>query len=204
MTPTQMLGIAGILWGAIGVAAALVMGRRGHSAFTWLLIGAILGPLVIPIAVGNVRTASRDPRARSRPLREGVVASGTVDVLAGIDGSTEAEAALRAALKLFGNGIARLTLAGVLDYDSAISGRPWGTEQLAVEALEGSAAEAGSHNPGTVLLAGQPAEALMKQAAEEGYEVLVVGRRGHGASKSLLGSTATRLAQGAETPVLIV
>jgi nucleotide-binding universal stress UspA family protein len=55
-----------------------------------------------------------------------------------------------------------------------------------------------------VFLVGQPAKALMKHAAEDGYEVLVAGRRGHGASNVLLGSTAPRLAEGAGIPVLIV
>lgn len=66
------------------------------------------------------------------------------------------------------------------------------------------AAAVGAIAPGTVLLVGQSREALMRHAAEEGYEVLVVGRRGHGASNVLLGSTATRLAEGTGIPVLIV
>jgi nucleotide-binding universal stress UspA family protein len=70
--------------------------------------------------------------------------------------------------------------------------------------LERSAAAADVLEPGTVLLVGQPAAALMKHAAEEGYELLVVGRRGHGASKALLGSTAMRLAHAAGVPVLVV
>jgi nucleotide-binding universal stress UspA family protein len=44
----------------------------------------------------------------------------------------------------------------------------------------------------------------MKHAREEGYELLAIGKRGHGRSKALLGSTASRLAHGTEVPVLIV
>jgi nucleotide-binding universal stress UspA family protein len=44
----------------------------------------------------------------------------------------------------------------------------------------------------------------MKEAVEGGYDLLAVGRRGHGASKRLIGSTASRLAHGADVPVLIV
>ena len=204
MTTTQTLGIIWALWALIGVTASIVMGRRGHSSFSWLLLGAILGPLVIPLALGTARATSRDPRARARPLREGAPGSGNVDVLVGIDGSVQSAAALRAAVDLFRDRIGRLTLAGVIDYDSAISGRPWGTERLATEELERSAAAADVLEPGTVLLVGQPAAALMKHAAEEGYELLVVGRRGHGASKALLGSTAMRLAHAAGVPVLVV
>ena len=207
MTPTQILGTIGALWIVIGVSASIVMGRRGYNPFAWLLLGATLGPLVIPMAVGTVRATREDPRVLPHSFRESVGGGGTVDLLVGIDGSTHSEGALRAALALFGNRLGRLTLASVIDYNSnsAMSGRlPRDTERLAVEALETSAASIGDIAADTVLLVGQPAEALMEQAAEGGYEVLVVGRRGHGASNVLLGSTATRLVEAAGIPVLVV
>jgi nucleotide-binding universal stress UspA family protein len=207
MTPTQILGTIGALWIVIGVSASIVMGRRGYSPFAWLLLGAILGPLVIPLAVGTVRAAREDPRVLPHSFRESVGGAGTVNLLVGIDGSTHSEGALRAALALLGNRIGRLTLATVIDYNSnsAMSGRlPRDTERLAIEGLEGSAAAIGAIAPDTVLLVGQPAEALMEHAAEDGYEVLVVGRRGHGASNVLLGSTAMRLVEAAGIPVLVV
>ena len=203
MTTTQLLVIIVVLWALIGVTAAIVMGRRGHNPFTWLLVAVFLGPLTIPPALAILR-AHQDPRARARSLREGTPGPGSVDVLVGVDGSVESSAALRAALGLFADRIGRLTLAGVIDYDSAISGRPWDTEKLATEELERSAASVRLIEPGAVLLVGHPATALMKHAVEEGYEVLVVGRRGHGASKALLGSTAMRLAHGAGIPVVVV
>jgi nucleotide-binding universal stress UspA family protein len=43
---------------------------------------------------------------------------------------------------------------------------------------------------------------LSLPAVEEGYDVLVAGRRGHDASKALLGSTAMRLAR-AGIPVVV-
>ena len=203
MTTTQLLLIIAFFWALTGATVSVVMGRRGHSSFTWLLVAIFLGPLAIPPAIAVLR-AHQDPRARARSLHEGTPGTGSVDVLVGVDGSAESSAALRAAQGLFGDRIGRLTLAGVIDYDSAISGRPWDTERLATEELERSAASVGLIEPGTVLLVGHPATALMKHAVEEGYEVLVVGRRGHGASKALLGSTAVRLAHGAGIPVVVV
>jgi len=44
----------------------------------------------------------------------------------------------------------------------------------------------------------------MRFAASEDYEVVAVGHRGRGASKSLLGSVASQLAKETEVPVLIV
>ena len=42
-------------WVAIGVVTGLVMGRRGFSAWSWLFIGVVLGPLVVPLAVASIR-----------------------------------------------------------------------------------------------------------------------------------------------------
>jgi nucleotide-binding universal stress UspA family protein len=52
-------------------------------------------------------------------------------------------------------------------------------------------------------LAGRPAEALQRLAVESGHDLLVVGTRGAGLSKLLLGSTATALAAHAKVPVLL-
>ena len=204
MTTTQFFLVIAALWVAIGVTASLVMGRRGHSSFTWLVLGAVLGPLVIPIGMSAVRAESRHPRAQARLTQEGERGPGRVDVLVGIDGSVQSAAALRAAVDLFADRIGRITLAGVIDYDSAISGRPWGTERLAIDELERLAAMVEDPKPSTALLVGDPAAALAKHAAEDGYELLVVGRRGHGASKALLGSTAMKLGRGTDVPVLVV
>jgi nucleotide-binding universal stress UspA family protein len=44
---------------------------------------------------------------------------------------------------------------------------------------------------------------LPRLAAEGGYDLLVVGGRGSGLSKVVLGSTATALAAQAKVPVLL-
>ena len=53
-------------------------------------------------------------------------------------------------------------------------------------------------------MAGRPATTLDTIAAEDGYDLLVVGARGTGMSSVLLGSVATSLAARASVPVLIV
>ena len=53
-------------------------------------------------------------------------------------------------------------------------------------------------------MAGRPATVLDTIAAEDGYDLLVVGARGAGLSKVLLGSVASRLAARASVPVLVV
>ena len=49
---TFMIAVAG-LWAAIGLVLSVVMGRRGHSGFSWLLLGAILGPLAFVLAIAQ-------------------------------------------------------------------------------------------------------------------------------------------------------
>jgi len=131
VTATQKLALVVVLWILIGVIASVVMGRRGHASFTWLLLGALLGPLVIPVGLSADRSARRpDPRLQVRRLREGGSGAGPVDVLVGIDGSDRSIEALRAAVGLFSEGIGRLTLAGVIDFDSARASRTGETNRL--------------------------------------------------------------------------
>ena len=62
MSPTALLLILFMSFATIGVAASILMGRRGHNPFAWLLLGAILGPLVIPV----IAVAVDEERMRQR------------------------------------------------------------------------------------------------------------------------------------------
>jgi hypothetical protein len=74
----------------IGITLAILMGRRGHSAFEWFLIGVILGPIALLLAWGRVRS---EPASLNPEIVDAVPGTGTgpVDVLVGIDGSAESE-----------------------------------------------------------------------------------------------------------------
>jgi nucleotide-binding universal stress UspA family protein len=58
-------------------------------------------------------------------------------------------------------------------------------------------------DPETIVLAGRPATALLGYATSKDYDLLVVGSRGHGASKAVLGSVAATLVRAPELPVLV-
>jgi nucleotide-binding universal stress UspA family protein len=201
MSSTMSLLIGFIGFVTIGVAASIFMGRRGHNPFAWLMLGAILGPLVVPVIAVAVYEEQMHQRGE---VVSGTSAGGIVDVLVGIDGSVEAEAALHAAAKLFGPLIGRLTLATVEDFDTAGSRTPPEFERRAAETLERATRSVEPLRPSAIILTGRPADALMRYAAAEGFEVISVGRRGRGASKAVMGSTASRLTRGAEVPVLVV
>src|SRR5581483_8354295 len=116
----------------VGLTLSLVMGRRGHDAFGWLLLGTLFGPLAAVFAV--------EARGQERPGPKLVavrrsIGPGPVDVLAGVDGSPESEAALLAAAGILGPRLGRLTLPTVIPYDSGFD-----RERTARAALERQAA----------------------------------------------------------------
>jgi nucleotide-binding universal stress UspA family protein len=210
MSATTALGALAVLWVGIGLLLALVMGRHGHDPFAWWLLGTLLGPLALPLAV------AADQR-RGEPawlVRSGRPGRGPVDVLVGLDGSAEAAAALAAVLELLGPQLGRLTLATVVGLDGSVEhdraqarARAELERQGRLVQLRLSTGQHGPHDarrvPALVLAAGHPAQVLSRLAAEGGYDLLVVGSRGAGLSKVLLGSTATSLAAHAKVPVLV-
>jgi nucleotide-binding universal stress UspA family protein len=196
---TELAAVIAILWLVIGLVMAVAMGRRGHNAFGWFVIGALLGPISIPLAVSSV---ARGPRRAPRTLSPGEAGKGPVSVLVGIDGSPESSAAVTKVVELFGDRLERITLAAVVDIEAADRGTGEG-RRAAEAALESSAGMAGLR-PGTVVLSGRPSEELERHAREGDFDLLVVGRRGRGMTKALLGSVASDLAKRAGVPVLLV
>jgi nucleotide-binding universal stress UspA family protein len=206
MTATPALLVIGVVWLLIGAVTGLVMGRLGHDLFAWLLVGVMLGPLALPLAVA----AARHPAlARPRRLLASVPGAGRVSVLVGIDGSTQAAAAMDAALDLLGPRIGRLTLVAVTDVDATVAHQ---REEVRLRReLRRQAARAQARltaagvqaAPEVLLLRGRPAQALLEQAAVGGYGLLAVGTRGAGLTPRLLGSVAQSLAAGTTVPVLL-
>jgi nucleotide-binding universal stress UspA family protein len=199
-TATEVLLIGLVAWLTTGVVLAVVMGRRGHNAFEWFLIGSILGPISLPLAWARINDEPRQDRdvVGAAPGH----GAGPLDILVGIDGSDESLAALRAAVEMLGTRVRRLTLANVTDFDHG-SPQAEPDRKRALAILEDAAALVSASQPGTILLSGRPADALSAHARGDGYELLVVGRRGRGASKAILGSTASQLTRST-VPVLMV
>jgi nucleotide-binding universal stress UspA family protein len=200
MDTSQIFVVVVLAWALLGVSTALVMGRRGHQPFMWLVLAIVFGPLVVPLAVNALRHHRQGLLQR---LSIGHAGTGTVDVLGGIDGSPEAEQAIVSAIHILGSRLGRVTLAAVVDYDIA-AGSGLAEENDRAKTAIVRAARATGLQPETILLTGRPAEALRKHAFEEGYELIVVGRRGRGASRVLIGSVASELVRGGEVPVLVV
>ncbi len=201
MSASTALLVIMYIWLAIGLTAALVMGRKGHDPGTWGVIGAVLGPLVVPVAWISLRRDATSGVAETLAL--GRSRGGPVNILVGIDGSTDAGAAEHAAVDLLGNRLGRVVLATVVDPEDAqtIRGESDGT----VDARRALAAASTTTalQPDTLILTGRPADALVRYAVDHDIDLIVVGARGRGLRTRLLGSVAEGVARQRSVPVLI-
>lgn len=188
--------IAG-LWLLTGIVSSIIMHRRGHRWFPWLLLGASFGPLVIPllpIVIGA------DRRRLPRTIRSGSSGQGTVDVVAGIDGSPAAEAAVRSAVRLIGDGLRSLALVQVYDHEAKDEAPPL------EDPLEACLAELGALPAGVVPelvhAFGTPAETLDAEAVARGA-LLVIGEQGRGFAPLGFGTVTRRIRACARTPYVV-
>ena len=213
MSYTVFLSLLMVTFACIGFVLAIVMGRLGRSPFAWGLLGLLLGPIALLLALVEVRS---ERPWWSRLVASGDPGSGPVDVLVGIDGSPESAVATTAALELLGDRVGRLTLVAVTEVDDSVAGHQERARLREELERQAEAVRAWQHEqrrtvkaarpviPELQLMSGPPARTLDTIAAEDGYGLLVVGARGAGMSSVLLGSVATRLAARASVPVLVI
>lgn len=185
-------------WLVGGFVVAVFMKRAGRDFRLWLLLGLLLGPF------GGLLAPDDGPAPGRRRLTESdEFRSGDLDVLAGIDGSVESVAAINAAVELLDDRISSLSLARVLDYETAgpRSGMPAQAE--AFEAVSRLSDEIDFHPVNIELLFGSPGPALISFAENQGFELIVVGARGKGMTRALFGSVASELVGHSPIPVLV-
>jgi nucleotide-binding universal stress UspA family protein len=109
---------------------------------------------------------------------------------------------------------ARLTLLTVYDGPSGTLGEPRYSKALEraldgarriVERARRAVLEAGGPEPDTDWLEGAPGHRIVSAARDGGYDLIVVGTRGHGRLRAaLLGSVSNAVAAQARGPVLVV
>ncbi len=136
--------------------------------------------------------------------------------LVGVDGSPEAEAAVRKACELAKAFGAKLLLVYVAPQHLPRAAEAYAAEVGGADMIEHDyvpallfQAELGCRNAGveaeTTCRTGPVAETLADLAEAEGFDLVVVGHRGRGAVRRvLLGSVADRLVQICPRPVLVV
>jgi nucleotide-binding universal stress UspA family protein len=190
--------VISVAWFATGAIAVVVMRHRGHDAFAWAVVFLFLGPLALPVALSADRHRPTAPRA---PTHEG-----RFDVLVAHDGSADAAAATEAALELIGAHLTSLTYAAVLDLEatSTVRGRSDHEQaQARLDALARDSAAVTSAPVDTVILFGEPIDALQRFAGEHGYELIVAGCHVAGRSRIAGRRAVWKLATQSPVPVLL-
>lgn len=196
MSDGTLFALALGTWLAIGFILALMLGRRGHDRFSWFVLGTVLGPFAIVLAIDSWR--HRDEQAPEVVATSPVERAGDrVDVLVGYDGSAASRAAIASVVELFGERLGRLTLVTVVPFDGGQA-----TVRDARAALRDEAARLGWLAPGLEIMRGEPTTSLGIAAVEGGYDLLAVGTTGSGHAH-LFGSTARALAGEQRIPVLL-
>ena len=178
MTTLVYATVVVILWVLAGLAAVVVLlARQGYRDRLWYLLGAVLGPLFIPIAAERAR---RDVVVLERTGRRAADARPPgITAVVGVDGSAESRQAVRDAGRLFGGNDTRVVLLTVVDPDVGESGDPrWqAADDLLIDCQD---LLPDSSQPVLHIGRGQPARVLLDVARTEGADVLVLGRRGKG------------------------
>jgi nucleotide-binding universal stress UspA family protein len=134
-------------------------------------------------------------------------------ILVAIDGSDPANHAFATALELASLMQAKLTalaIEGPLPVYAATIGEVDEVKREKDEFFAGLAARARreAHDAGieieVKIRPGHPSELITRVASEGGYDLVVIGHRGHFVRDHLLGSTADRVSEHAPCPVMIV
>jgi nucleotide-binding universal stress UspA family protein len=129
--------------------------------------------------------------------------AGPFDALAGIDESEESITAVQTALKLLGETLNSLTLVTALDYEASGSFTGIISQSHAYSRLADVASKLEFEPIEKRLLYGSPAETIARFAQEGGFELIILGARGHGMSKGLFGSVTSKLTGGTLVPVFV-
>jgi nucleotide-binding universal stress UspA family protein len=168
-------------WLAYAAGLGHVMARRGHRRLTWTVIGLVTGPLALVAAFAAV---TRGEGVEQQTVLIGRLGSGDVAVVAGIDGSVEAQRAVETAVQWLGPRLSRVQLVGILDFDAGLGD---GLEQRHLQDAVRNAGAAVTARPGArrgprlrpsgVLCTGPVAKVLLA-VAENDCDLLVVGRPG--------------------------
>jgi nucleotide-binding universal stress UspA family protein len=193
------------VWLAVVLVCMLVVAylarRWGHDPYAWLFWAAALGPFAI---IGLVGTHHRE-QERSR-ARQGEGGRYQGSVVIACDGSESNARAAEYAAQSFPD--APLVLLAVQPHEAA----PQSADERASQAQKldeitaqaRRAVEAAGRRAEAQLLYGSAGEEIVRFAEREQASAIVIGRRGAGLSRAVLGSVSDYVVRNANVPVSVV
>jgi nucleotide-binding universal stress UspA family protein len=199
-------------WAAIVVVSMLLVAylatRWGRDAFGWLLLAAVTGPIAIIALIGTHQRDMERPEAferRGAPLSR----EAQKVILVGCDGSDQAERAARYASEEYADAD-EVVLVTVLPREA----RPPEDDAHALVEHEQRIDACAAPSLATLRSAGlsarllvgygAPGEEILRAAGEELADVIVVGKRGAGLARGLVGSVSDHVLKHAKVPVVVV
>ena len=195
-------------WLALIAVTMVIVGylatRWGHDPFGWLLLSAAMGPIALAALVA---THSAD-RTRHAPAAQAPKRAGATRILIASDGSAASERLARYVIDLH-RPDAEVEVLAVCPYEAepgeserAQEDARADAERMTARAV--AALRAGGLEPEVHVAYGQAAEQILRRAEETRADLVVVGRRGAGMTKALLGSVSDAVVKRATQPVAVV
>lgn len=197
--------LAIILWLALVIASAVVVSyfahRWGRDPFGWVLLCAAMGPIAL---VGLLGTRKTDRARLARPPEMGAQ-SGDSPIVIACDGS-KGSARLgeqAAATYRTGHDVILLT---VLPYEAERQEESADVRKRAGDMTRtvSTLLEERGIPSRIVVRYGPPGEVIVAFANEVGASLIIIGRRGSGLTRALLGSVSGHVAEHAQIPVALV
>jgi len=203
---TALEAVAG--WLALVAVTMVVVGylatRWGHDPFGWLLLSAAMGPIAVAalVATHQADRARHTVPAAERPAGE------RSRIIIASDGSAASERLARHVVELHRHG-ADVEVLAVCPYEArpGESERSQADARTEAERLTARAVatlRAGGIEPEVHVAYGRAAEQILRRANQTQADLVVIGRRGAGMTKALLGSVSDEVVKRATRPVAVV
>jgi nucleotide-binding universal stress UspA family protein len=195
------------LWLVVVLVSMLIVAflahRWGHDPFGFMLLTAALGPLAIVALVGT-RHREQGIAASVAPSR---TSTGRPYVVIACDGSDSGRIAAEFVARSHGANSDIVLL--IVEGHEAEPRTPAEESQqkMRIDTLTAGAVGAlrdAGLSAQTVVVHGNPGEEIVRFAEREKASLVVLGRRGAGLSRSLLGSVSDYVVKNAKAPVAIV
>ena len=195
------------VWAVSGLVVAGILARHGHNFWLLALMGLGFGPFLLtiwgkglhdlPSRVTMVQPSSTETTHQTQPT------AGWIDVLVGLDGSTESRESAGSVLTTLGPAIGRLRFTSVIDHEIANATEAFELDDKRVRFLQEAAVLLGHGDAEVSLISGRPDKALVEHATSNGFDLVVVAHRRNEIRGAIRGSTVARLARSSGVPVLI-